>query len=94
MLTEQVSVGVADPLLEFDAAAGQLLHHFHLPLRWQVLLGVLLAHDGVVDPGLEGFYRQCEEGGRSIWVLTVTCSCTMNVETSQEGLGWQCLRGW
>ena len=50
-------------MLEFDAAAGQVLPQLHPPLRWQVLHGVLLCHVGVSDPEGERVGRQ-REGGR------------------------------
>ena len=59
-LTNHVSVCVAGPLLELDAAAGQILPQLHPPLRWQVLDGMLLAHIWVTDPECEGVGWQGE----------------------------------
>jgi hypothetical protein len=56
-VTKHVSGGVAGPLLELDAAAGQVLPQLHPALGWQVLDGMLLAHVWVKDPEGEGAGR-------------------------------------
>ena len=50
-------------MLEFDAAAGQVLPQLHPPLRWQVLNGVLLNHVRVIDPEGEKVGRRVSTRG-------------------------------
>ena len=70
---------MAGPLLELDAAAGQILPQLHPPLRWQVLDGILLAHMWVTDPECEGVGWQGEGGSCGTRGLTPTFSSTMNI---------------
>ena len=62
-LTDQITVGQASPMLEFDAAAGQVLPQLHPPLRWQVLNGVLLSHVRINDPKGEKVGRRVGSRG-------------------------------
>ena len=76
-LTDQVTIGRASPLLDFDAFARQVLPQLRPPLQWQVLNGVLLSHVRVIDP-------KGEKVGRRVSTRGVTAPSW--VEVLQESL--------
>ena len=86
-LTDQITVGQASPMLEFDAAAGQVLPQLHPPLRWQVLNGVLLSHVRINDPKGEKVGRRVGSRG----VTAPSSGRSLLSGSTDEALARSCL---